>query len=257
MNALRLFALACLILSGCAAWAPEPSRTQPYFTVDPADAKSMHTLAKKQDAVIAKCGDHSTCDHAYYARALVSLYESHEAAVKHFEKVIAVAPRGQLASSSRLWLQLLQQYPTPSDRSWFSSVVGAPAVSGGQVVLGQASDRLVRDLLDRELVIQQLRSTRDADAQVLEQLQRDLADRDRKADALIGNKKESNKTLVESGTIQSLQKQLAEREKKIDELYNQLEALKRIDQETREKIRPIRPPSTVAPLPTPEPTTPQ
>lgn len=256
MKALWLGAIACAMLSGCASWAPEPSRTQPYFVIDPADAKTLHNLAKKQDAMIAKCAEHNTCDHAYFTRALMSLYESHDAAVKNFEKVIAVAPRGQLASTSRLWLQLLQQYPTPSNRSWFSSVVGAPAVSEGQVVLGQASDRLVRDLLDRELVIQQLRATRDADAQVLEQLQRDLADRDRKADALIG-KKESQKAPVESGTIQSLQKQLAEREKKIDELYNQLEALKRIDQETREKIRPIRPPSTVAPLPTPEPTTPQ
>lgn len=256
MKTLKLGAMACLILSGCASWAPEPSRTQPYFTVDPSDAKTMHALAKKQDAVIARCAEHNVCDHAYFTRALMSLYESHDAAIKNFEKVIAAAPRSHLASSSRLWLQLLQQYPTPNDRSWFSAVVGAPAVSEGQVVLGQASDRLVRDLLDRELVIQQLRATRDADAQVLEQLQRDLADRDRKADALIG-KKEPQKAPVESGTIQSLQKQLAEREKKIDELYNQLEALKRIDQETREKIRPIRPPSTVAPLPAPEPTTPQ
>ena len=36
----------------------------------------------------------------------------------------------------------------------------------------------------------------------------------------------------------------------------QLEALKRIDQEMREKVRPIRPPSTVVPAPTPEPTNP-
>lgn len=215
----------------------------------------MHALAKKQDAVVAKCAEHNSCDHAYFTRALIGLYESHDSAVKYFEKVVAIAPRSQLASSSRLWLQLLQQYPAPSDRSWFTSVMAAPAVSDGQVVLGQASDRLVRDLLDRELVIQQLRATRDADAQVLELLQRDLAERDRKADALIG-KKETPKAPVESGTVQSLQKQLAEREKKIDELYNQLEALKRIDQETREKIRPIRPPSTVAPLQTPEPTTP-
>ena len=81
---------------------------------------------------------------------------------------------------------------------------------------------------------------------IVEQLQRDLLERDRRADALIG-KKEASKVPAESGTIQSLQKQLTEREKKIDELYNQLEALKRIDQETREKIRPIRPPSTVGP----------
>ncbi len=247
--------LFCLVLSGCASWAPEPSGSQPYFPLEGADAKAMHALAKKQDAVAAKCVEHNSCDHAYFTRALIGLYESRDAAIKNFEKVIATAPRGQLASTSRLWVQLLQQYPAPSDRSWLASVMAAPAVSDGQVALGQASDRLVRDLLDRELVIQQLRATRDADAQILEQLQRDLAERDRKADALIG-KKETPKPPAESGTVQALQKQLAEREKKIDELYSQLEALKRIDQETREKIRPIRPPSTVAPPASPEPTPP-
>ena len=161
-------AVLCLVLSGCASWAPEPSGSQPYFAVEPGEAKSLHALAKKQDAVVAKCAEHNSCDHVYFTRALIGLYESHDSAVKYFEKVIAIAPRSQLASSSRLWLQLLQQYPAPSDRSWFPSVMAAPAVSDGQVILGQASDRLVRDLLDRELMIQQLRATRDADAQVLE-----------------------------------------------------------------------------------------
>ncbi|HEY6084089.1 MAG TPA: hypothetical protein VIU63_01755 [Nitrospira sp.] len=244
------------VICGCASWAPDSPASQPYFTVEPVDAKAMHALAKKQDTIVAKCAEHNSCDHALFTRALMGLYESRDVASKYFEKVIAASPRSQLASSSRLWLQLLQQYPVPTDRSWLTSVMAAPAVSEGQVALGQASDRLVRDLLDRELVIQQLRATRDADAQVLESLQRDLAERDRKADALIGKKEIPKTPPVESGTVQSLQKQLAEREKKIDELYSQLEALKRIDQETRDKIRPIRPPSTVAPLQTPEPTTP-
>ncbi len=248
--------LLTVVAGGCAAFAPEHSNNRPYFTVEPAELKAMQTLAKKQDAVVAKCADHSSCDHAYFTRALIGLYENHDSAVKYFEKVIATAPRSQLAASSKLWLQLLQQYPIPADRSWFTSVVAAPAVSDGQIALGQASDRLVRDLLDRELVIQQLRALKDADAQAIELLQRDLAERDRKADALIGKKEPPPKPPAESGTVQSLQRQLAEREKKIDELYSQLEALKRIDQETREKIRPIRPPSSVAPPgqePTPTP----
>lgn len=242
------------LVAGCAAFAPETSNTRPYFTVEPAELKAMQALAKKQEAVVAKCAEHNSCDHAYFTRALLGLYENHDNAVKYFEKVIATAPRSQLAASSRLWLQLLQQYPVPTDRSWFTAVVAAPAVSDGQIALGQASDRLVRDLLDRELVIQQLRTLKEADAQAIELLQRDLAERDRKADALIGKKEPPPKPPTESGTIQSLQRQLAEREKKIDELYSQLEALKRIDQETREKIRPIRPPSSVTPLPGQEPT---
>lgn len=246
--------LLWLVAGGCASWAPDAPGNRPYFSVESADLKNIQALAKKQDTVIGKCAEHNSCDHAYFTRALMGLYENRDSATKYFEKVIATAPKGQLAASSKLWLQLLQQHPLPSDRSWLTSVMAAPAVSEGQIALGQASDRLVRDLLDRELIIQQLRAMKDADAQAIELLQRDLAERDRKADALIG-KKEPAKAPGDSGTIQSLQKQLSEREKKIDELYSQLEALKRIDQETREKIRPIRPPTSVAPLPGPEPST--
>jgi predicted RNase H-like nuclease (RuvC/YqgF family) len=120
--------------------------------------------------------------------------------------------------------------------------------------MGQTSDRLVRDLLDREMMIQQLRTSKDIDAQSLDQLQRELAERDRKSDG--GGKKEVLKGTPEGTSVQALQKQLSERDKKIDELSNQLEALKRIDQEMREKVRPIRPPSTVVPPVTPEPTNP-
>jgi uncharacterized coiled-coil protein SlyX len=240
---------------GCASWSSPPAGSQPFFAVELGETKAMSVLAKKQDAIVAKCAEHNACDHAYFTRALMGLYESRDSATKYFEKVIATAPKSQLASTSKLWLQLLQQHPGPNERSWFTSVMAAPAVSDGQVALGQASDRLVRDLLDRELVIQQLRALKEADAQAIETLQRDIAERDRKADAVLG-KKESLRVPADAGTIQSLQRQLAERDKKIDELSSQLEALKRIDQETREKIRPIRPPSTVTPLPTPEPTTP-
>ena len=121
--------------------------------------------------------------------------------------------------------------------------------------MGQTSDRLVRDLLDREMMIQQLRTSKDADAQALDQLQRELAaERDRK-DGVTG-KKDVPKGPVEGTNVQALQKQLSERDKKIDELSSQLEALKRIDQEMRDKVRPIRPPSTVVPPTTPEPTNP-
>ena len=114
----------------------------------------------------------------------------------------------------------------------------------------------MRDLLDRELIIQQLRAMKDADAQSLESLQQDLSERDRKLDAGSG-KKDTSRVSSDTGIVLSLQKQLTDRDKKIEELTSQLEALKRIDQEMRDKVRPIRPPSTVAPPPTaPEPTTP-
>jgi predicted RNase H-like nuclease (RuvC/YqgF family) len=84
----------------------------------------------------------------------------------------------------------------------------------------------------------------------VEYLQREVADRDRKIDLLL--KKDSGKGGSDPALVQSLQKQLHDRDKKIEELSTQLEALKRIDQEMREKVRPIRPPSTVAPLPVPD-----
>ena len=122
--------------------------------------------------------------------------------------------------------------------------------------MAQASDRLVRDLLDRELIIQQLRAMKDADSQSLESLQRDLAEHERKKDTVSG-KRDTARGSTDTGIVLSLQNQLTDRDKKIEELASQLEALKRIDQEMRDKVRPIRPPSTVAPPPTaPEPTTP-
>ena len=226
--------LSCLFLAGCAAWPSPQPLSQPYFIADAGDAKSLYALAKKQEALAPKCAEHNSCDHVYFTRALLGLYESRESASKYFEKVIAVAPKSQMASSSKIWLQLLQQHAAPVEQSWFQSVMAAPAISESQVILAKASDRLVRDLLDRELSFQQLQAMKDADAQSLEILQRDLADRKRKIDAVRGKK-------------DTAQKQLTDQDKKINELTSQLEALKHIDQEIRDKVRPIRPPSTVAP----------
>lgn len=248
--------LSCLFLAGCAAWSSAPQFSQPYFVVDAGEVKSLHALAKKQEALVPKCAEHNSCDHVYFTRALLGLYESRDNASKYFEKVLAVAPKSQLASSSQLWLQLLEYHAAPVEQSWFQSVMAAPAISESQVILAQASDRLVRDLLDRELTIQQLRAMKDADSQSLENLQRDLAERERKMD-MVNGKKDTARGSTDTGIVLSLQKQVTDRDKKIEELTSQLEALKRIDQEMRDKARPIRPPSTVAPPPTsPEPTTP-
>jgi len=244
--------LSCLFLAGCAAWSSAPQLSQPYFIVDTGEAKSLQALAKKQEALVPKCAERNSCDHVYFTRALLGLYESRDSASKYFEKVIAVAPKGQLASSSKLWIQLLEHHAAPVEQSWFQSVMAAPAISESQAILAQASDRLVRDLLDRELTIQQLRAMKDADSQSLESLQRELAERERKLDSVSGKKGSTS-----TGIVLSLNQQLTDRDRKIEELTSQLEALKRIDQEMRDKVRPIRPPSTVAPPPTAqEPTTP-
>jgi hypothetical protein len=210
--------------------------------VNAGEAKSLQALAKKQDALVPKCAEHNSCDHVYFTRALLGLYESRDSASKYFEKVIAVAPKSQMAVSSKLWIDLLERHAAPVEQSWFQSVMAAPAISESQAILAQASDRLVQDLLDRELVIQQFRAIKESDSQALESLQRELADLERKVDS--GSVKKGS---VDSSTVASLQRQLSDRDRKIEELTSQLEALKRIDQEMRDKVRPIRPPSTLAP----------
>lgn len=247
--------LAVIFSQGCSSLVSSPPKSHPYFHIDQGESKLLHSMAKRQDALVFKCTENNSCEHAYFIRALIGLYESREVAAKYFGKVIAVAPRGQLAAPSRVWLRLLLDHPAPMNRSWFTSVVEAPAISDSQATLGEAADRLVRDLLEKEIALQHLRTGKDADAQTIDSLQRELADKERKVEALLG-KWEQGKVAVDPGTVQSLQKQLAERDKKIEELTNQLEALKRIDQEMREKVRPIRPPSSVVAPPIPETTNP-
>lgn len=243
-----------LALSGCASWTSPLPLNQPYFHADSAESKIYQALAKKQDALVQKCHETSSCDHAYFTRGLLGLYESREVAEKYFGKVLAVAPKSQLAASSKAWLKLLQERSASKDPSWAQAVLTAPAIADENSSLNQAIDRLVRDLLDREVIMQQLRGMKDADAQAIEALQRQIADQDRKIEALTSKKdKDAPKTAADQASVQSFQKQVIERDKKIEELTSQLEALKRIDQEMREKVRPIRPPSASAPVPVPEP----
>jgi septal ring factor EnvC (AmiA/AmiB activator) len=180
-------------------------------------------------------------------RGLLGLYESREVAEKYFGKVVTIAPKSQLAVSSKAWLALLQQ-PVPGRRSWPEAVFRAPVLADTHTALAVTTDRLVRDLLNREMLLQQLRASKEDESETVAALQRELADRDHKIEALL-SKKDSAKASADPASMQTLQKQLAERDRKIEELSTQLEALKRIDQEMREKVRPIRPPVTTVPVP--------
>ena len=226
------------MLGGCAAWGPTPAH-RPYFVLESTEVKTFQSLARKQDGVVEKCSEMGSCDHAYFTRGLIGLYERRDIAEKCFEKVIALDPKSQLAASSKAWMQLLQRHPAPASVSWLDALFGAPAIANTNSALVKATDRLVRDLLEWE-----------GNVQTVEYLQREIADRDHKIEALL--KKDPGKGGSDPTLVQGLQKQLHDRDKKIEELSTQLEALKRIDQEMREKVRPIRPPSTVAPIPAPD-----
>ncbi len=239
--------ISSLLLVGCAAWTTPVPGSRPYFSAEPREVKLFQSFAIRQESMALKCGEANSCDHVYFTRGLLGLYESREIAEKYFRKVIALAPKSQLAASSKAWLALLQQ-PTPGNRSWPEAVFRAPVLAEVNTSLAVTTDRLVRDLLDLEILIQQLRASKEGESETLEALQRELTDRDHKIEALL-SKKDSAKTSADPASIQTLQKQLTERDRKIEELSAQLEALKRIDQEMREKVRPIRPPLTTVPMP--------
>ena len=239
--------ISSLLLVGCAAWITPVPGSRPYFSAEPREVKLFQSFARRQESVALKCGESNSCDHVYFTRGLLGLYESREIAEKYFGKVVAIAPKSQLAASSKAWLALLQQ-PTPGNRSWPEAVFRAPVLAEVNTSFAVTTDRLVRDLLDQEILIQQIRGSKEGESETIEALQRELTDRDHKIEALL-SKKDSAKTSADPASIQTLQKQLTERDRKIEELSAQLEALKRIDQEMREKVRPIRPPLTTVPGP--------
>ncbi|MBI4001029.1 MAG: hypothetical protein HY348_04520 [Nitrospira defluvii] len=237
--------LALGLSVACTTISAPPLQT-PYFSGDVNDSKVLQGVIRKESQLAVKCASKPICDHVFFTRALAALYESRESAIHYFEKVIAVAPKGQLAASSRLWLQLLQTGEVPPDESWLRSVLTGPATARTQALLSQTIERTVHDLLDRELTIQQLRAMQDSESQSLEALQRELQDQERKAE-LFNSRREGPRMSVEPATLQNLQRQISDRDKKVEELTNQLEALKRIDQEMRGKTRPIKPPSNILP----------
>lgn len=163
--------------------------TAPLLIPDGRDAKFLQTMVKEQDALYAYCGEKWPCERVYYHKGLLALYENRDAAVKHFQKVILTAPKSRLAASSMVWLQVLQDPRIASDRD-------GP--------FAQATDRLIRDLLDRELAIHQATRAREQTA----------------------------------SSVQELQDAVAHRDKKLKQLSSQLEALKQIDQELKDKARP-------------------
>jgi len=235
-------------LVGCAAWTTPPPGSRPLFSAENRETKLFQSLMKKQESLASKCGESASCDHVYFTCGLLGLYESREVAEKYFEKVVAVAPKSHLAASSKAWLELLQQPTVPGHKSWLEAVFRAPLLAEANTSLASVADRLVRNLLDHEVLIQQLRASKGDDSETVGTLQRELADREHKIESLL-SKKDSTKATPDPASIQNMQKQLAERDRKIEELSTQLDALKRIDQEMREKVRPIRPPVTTVPVP--------
>jgi hypothetical protein len=174
---------------------PVPSNA-PFFASNPQDGKLRQSFRQKADQLLATCPAVHPCERAHFLRGMVALYDDRELAATHFKSAAASAPNSSAGASSIAWLQLLKD----SDYD-----IASPS-------FGQATERLVQELIEQELARRQ----------------------------------ESHEP-TGSAEIATLKQELKVRDKQLDELTKQLEALKQIDREMRDKTLQTRPPSKTPP----------
>ena len=193
---------------GCSVAAPVPSSlSSPLFTPTAEDTKRVGALTRELDNRALHCLALSSCEAVHFSRGLVSLFESQEAAVAAFRRVIEGDPSSALAASSIRWLQLIETEGS-------KSAAGQPQNTSIDL-MGQ----LIRDWMARELAEYSKQARINATAL---------------------------KTKVEPvEMVQALQKQVRERDRHIATLEAKLEALKVIDQDHEKRKRAIKVPVTL------------
>jgi hypothetical protein len=208
----------CLLLagtlSGCGTLDLSPPPSSPFFVPDSADKTRLDTLTRDLDTLAVRCTERNTCEQVHYARALVALFESREAARTSFRRVISAAPTSELAASSTRWLQLLQARGI----RWFDDEE--------QQAITEITAQLLREWLDRK-GLELITGTVQPEIHLSEKT------------GSLASKREMN--AGESGMVQTLQRRVSDRDRRIAELTSQLEALKRIDQDISHKFKPVRP----------------
>ena len=105
---------------------PASLPTTPFFHSDAYESKSYRTLVRDQDGQLTSCAHDHACDQAHYSRALLALFDNQRVAAKHFQDVIALAPKSRLAAASTDWLRLLHDGPPDGERSglWAKTTQG-------------------------------------------------------------------------------------------------------------------------------------
>ena len=92
--------------AGCAAWSSSPAIFAALFHRGCRGGKIAPCVGEKTGGACSRNVPSTIpATMSYFTRALLGLYESRDSASKYFEKVIAVAPKSQLAFSSKLWIQ--------------------------------------------------------------------------------------------------------------------------------------------------------
>lgn len=191
---------------GCSAVAPVPSSiSSPLFPATAEDNKRIVALTHELDSRALHCLELSSCEEVHFARGLISLFDSQEAARASFRRVIEEYPSSALASSSMRWLQLIE---TEGGKS-AADEPPKPSID----LMAQ----FVRDWMARELAESSKQARIPATAQ---------------------------KPKVEPiEMVQALQKQVRERDRHIATLEAKLEALKVIDQDHEKRKRIIKVPA--------------
>ena len=238
----RIWAIqaACIlglgVLSGCASLLP-PSPLAPLLLADPADVTLIEALAHEQYTRVESCHARKSCPQDHYTRGLIALFQSRERAVASFQQVRSVAPNSRLAAVSTSWVDLLQA--SGSGLSFLK--VQSPGVP-------KVTEDFVWEALEREL---------DGANESVRGLFSDRAKRvgeltDRRPVTSQGQAMSPKDT--DQATVQALHKRLHERERTIAErdqqihvMSSQLDALKRIEEDTRDRRRPMRSSVIVAP----------
>ena len=207
--------------------------SSPVLEVEKGEIERYNALVEEQKKLYPNCGKQDACAQLKYTRALVALFEDREVATERFQEVVELRQDTQLAASSKLWIKFIRdQRP---DSAW-SNLVGRVGLSGNSSeMLAWSTEQLVRDLLEREIIIHKLRKMRRRDIKVVKALKRKLSKRGKQLKRVIAERDtlKSQNPKGETGSVAKLRRKLATQEKKVEEPTNQLEALKRIDQEMR------------------------
>ena len=240
-----LFSLSCTGPN----WNVEPP-VEP-FTVSPSnlalvlepefeDVSYFQAIAEDQEKQLGLCKHEDECRRIHFLRGLSALYENRELAALHFRKVVTSRPNSLLAGESRFWL-------------WFLDVLNTPNNAG--LTSQELIKRITREVVHKELSIHELNGKLE-DA-LANDLTNELFVRNEAVKKLNQTVETMTKQLEQAkkqeGLREEAQQALKASEKKVVELTNQLEALRRIDQEIREKAPPTRPSEKMTPSPEVEP----
>ena len=204
--------------SGCSLEQLNPiPAVGPLFVLETQEAKTYERLSREADQLLSGCASNHSCDRAHYLRGLAALYESRTTAAEHFQASAAVGHNTIVASASEFWLQMLKE-STPYS---------------GKAPLAQATSQLLRQLLDKEILVRHL--MKEAQKEVQKEAQKEVQ--------TVDTTPLKRELQARDKQVEDLTKQL-EALKQIDK---QLEALKQIDQEMREKTMPSRSSGKTAP----------